>query len=119
MDVPPAFGVSSACLRPGSHVRSFRPAGGRTPGSCLLGDNGRMAFDFTETPRELAERAANVLAPESDLFEDSDSAGLGSAMAKSFGSALTHPAAVAKATLDLSGRLVRVPFVATRRLFGQ
>ena len=78
-----------------------------------------MAFDITETPREIAERAANVLAPESDLFEDSDSAGLRSAMAKSFGSALTHPVAVAKATLDLSGRLVRVPFVATRRLFGQ
>ncbi len=78
-----------------------------------------MAFDFPETPREIAERAANVLAPESDLFEDSDSAGLGSAMTKSFGAALTHPVAVAKATLDLSGRLVRVPFVATRRLFGQ
>jgi len=78
-----------------------------------------MAFDLTDTPRELAERAANVLAPESDLFEDSDSAGLGSAMAKSFGSAVTHPFTVAKATFELSTRLVRVPFVATRRLFGQ
>ncbi len=39
-----------------------------------------------ESSRDVAERAAGVLAPESDLFEDLDSAG--------FGEALTHGAAV-------------------------
>ena len=39
--------------------------------------DGDMAPELPEALREVAERAANVLAPESDLFEDSDSAGFG------------------------------------------
>jgi polyhydroxyalkanoate synthase subunit PhaC len=33
-----------------------------------------------ESSRDVAERAAGVLAPESDLFEDLDSAGFGEAL---------------------------------------
>ncbi len=36
-----------------------------------------MAPELPEALREVAERAVNVLAPETDLFEDIDSAGFG------------------------------------------
>ena len=39
-----------------------------------------MAPELPETLREVAERAANVLAPEADLFEDTDAAGFGDAL---------------------------------------
>ena len=39
-----------------------------------------MAPELPESLREVAERAASVLAPETDLFEDMDSAGFGDAL---------------------------------------
>ncbi len=83
-----------------------------------------MASDLPALPalfdsRELAERAANVLAPESDLFEDVDSAGLLSALNASLRSAVFHPTVAARASLELGGRLARIPLVAMQRMLGQ
>jgi hypothetical protein len=52
-----------------------------------------------ETPTELAEYAASVLAPETDLLAgpDVDIAGLGRAVARVFQGALDHPAEATQA----------------------
>ena len=44
-----------------------------------------------ESSRDVAERAAGVLAPESDLFEDLDSAGFGEALNTALQSSLANP----------------------------
>ncbi len=69
--------------------------------------------------RELAERAAGVLAPEADLFEDTDAAGLLQAFTDALKSMVTHPVAPARAAAHLGTQLAQIPFVAARRFFGQ
>ena len=78
-----------------------------------------MLTDPLEMTRELAERAAAVLAPETDLFEDSDAAGLRAALISALRSAATHPVGPARAALSLSAKLAQIPLVATRRFLGQ
>ena len=65
-----------------------------------------MAPELPESLREVAERAASVLAPESDLFEDMDSAGFGDALSRAVRSALTHPVQPARSALHLASDLV-------------
>jgi polyhydroxyalkanoate synthase len=67
----------------------------------------------------MAERAASVLAPESDLFEDLDAAGFGDALTKALRSSLSNPAAPARASLQLATDLARIPMVAATRWFGR
>ena len=77
------------------HVRPPVPTSGRADGTCRQPTNRRededMAPELPEALREVAERAVNVLAPETDLFEDMDSAGFGDALTKALRSAVTHP----------------------------
>ena len=78
-----------------------------------------MAPELPESLREVAERAASVLAPESDLFEDMDSAGFGDALSQAVRSALTHPVQPARSALHLASDLVKIPLVAGARWFGR
>jgi polyhydroxyalkanoate synthase subunit PhaC len=77
-----------------------------------------MPQELPETPREVAERAAGVLGPESDLFEDLDSAGFGDALARAVRANLTNPSASARAAFQLASDLARIPLVAAARMFG-
>ena len=72
-----------------------------------------------ESSHEVAERAAGVLAPESDLFEDLDAAGFGDALTQALRSSVMNPAAPARATLQLATDLARIPMVAATRWFGR
>jgi polyhydroxyalkanoate synthase subunit PhaC len=67
----------------------------------------------------MAERAAGVLGPESDLFEDLDAAGFGDALSKAVQSILSNPVTPARAWLQLTTDLARIPMVATTRWFGR
>ncbi|MDT7626588.1 MAG: poly[(R)-3-hydroxyalkanoate] polymerase subunit PhaC [Pseudonocardiales bacterium] len=68
--------------------------------------------------REIGERAASVLGPESNLLEDLDAAGLGGALSTALRSALRHPVTPVRASLRLWGDLTRIPVVAGGRWFG-
>ncbi len=72
-----------------------------------------------ESSRDVAERAAGVLAPESDLFEDLDSAGFGEALSTALQSSLADPTIPARATLQWATDLARIPMVAATRWFGR
>ena len=72
-----------------------------------------------ESSRDVAERAAGVLAPESDLFEDLDSAGFGEALTTALQSSLADPSAPARATMQWWTDLARIPMVATTAWFGR
>ena len=72
-----------------------------------------------ESSREVAERAAGVLGPESDLFEDLDAAGFADALTQAVRSSLANPAAPARATLALATELAQIPWVAGARWFGR
>src|SRR6478609_3283260 len=78
-----------------------------------------MAPELPEALREVAERAVNVLAPETDLFEDMDSAGFGDALTKALRSAVTHPVKPARSAVHLATDLVKIPLVAGARWFGR
>ena len=78
-----------------------------------------MAQDPTETPTEIGERAANVLAPESSLFEDLDAAGFGGALAKVLRAGVAHPAVPGQVALSLAADLARVPLVAAAAWVGR
>jgi polyhydroxyalkanoate synthase len=78
-----------------------------------------MAPELPESLREVAERAASVLAPETDLFEDMDSAGLGDALTKAFRAALSRPVTPAKAVVHLASNYVKIPVVAGARWLGR
>jgi polyhydroxyalkanoate synthase subunit PhaC len=78
-----------------------------------------MAEKPLQSAGEVAERAAGVLAPESDLFEHVDAAGFGEALGRAMAAGLRHPAAPVTAALQLAGDLARIPLVAAARMFGQ
>jgi polyhydroxyalkanoate synthase subunit PhaC len=69
-------------------------------------------------PGDLAERAAGVLGPESGVFADMDSAGLGDALRQVARASLTSPAALTSAAVRLAGDLARVPIVSAARWLG-
>jgi polyhydroxyalkanoate synthase len=71
-----------------------------------------------ESSRDVAERAAGVLAPESDLFEDLDAAGFADALTQALRSSFMDPTAPTRATLRLMTDLAQIPMVATTRWFG-
>jgi polyhydroxyalkanoate synthase len=77
-----------------------------------------MAQDQSETPREVGERAANVLGPESGLFEDLDAAGFGGALAKVLRSGMSHPLVPGQVAMRLAADLARVPFVTAAAWLG-
>ena len=70
-----------------------------------------MAQDSPELPRDVGERAANALAPESGLFEDLDSAGFGDALAKVARFWVDNPVARGEVTARLAADLARIPSV--------
>jgi polyhydroxyalkanoate synthase len=78
-----------------------------------------MAQDPTETPTEIGERAANVLAPESSLFEDLDAAGFGGALAKVLRAGVTNPLAPGQIAVRLAADLARVPLVTAAAWLGR
>jgi polyhydroxyalkanoate synthase len=71
-----------------------------------------------ETPWDVAERAAAVLAPETNLFEDTDVAQFGRALALAVRGAATHGASTAEAVLGFASDVARVPLVALGRSVG-
>jgi polyhydroxyalkanoate synthase len=78
-----------------------------------------MAPELPEALRDVAERAASVLAPETDIFEDVDIAGFGESLVKAVRTSVTHPAAPVKSALHLAGDLVRIPVAAGARWLGR
>ena len=72
-----------------------------------------------ESSQEMAERAAGVLGPESDLFEDLDAAGFGDALSKVLQSSLANPAVPTRATVRWVTDMARIPMVAATRWFGR
>ncbi len=77
-----------------------------------------MAPEPPQTPQELAERAAAVLAPESDVFEDVDAAGLGESLSAAMRATMTNPIVSSAAAMHLATDLAQIPFVATSRWLG-
>ncbi len=73
----------------------------------------------TSSSREVAERAAGVLGPESDLFEDLDAAGFGEALTQALRTSLMNPGTPARASLQLATDLAQIPMVAATRWFGR
>ena len=78
-----------------------------------------MAPELPEALREVAERAASVLAPESDLFEDMDAAGFGEALTQALRSAVAHPVTPVKSALHLATDFAKIPLVAGARWLGR
>jgi polyhydroxyalkanoate synthase len=78
-----------------------------------------MAAQVPEDRQDVAERAANVLAPESDLFEHLDSAGFGEALAHVARSHAARPVVPASAALRLWADLARVPLAAAGQWLGR
>jgi polyhydroxyalkanoate synthase len=77
-----------------------------------------MAQD-ADSARDVAERAAGVLGPESDLFEDMDAAGFGDALTQALRSTLANPAGPVRATMRLAADLAQIPVVAANRWLGR
>jgi polyhydroxyalkanoate synthase len=72
----------------------------------------------TESPWEVADQAAAVLAPESDLIENTDLAEFGQAMVRAARALGEHPAPVAAAALQFATDLAQLPGVALSRWLG-
>jgi polyhydroxyalkanoate synthase len=71
-----------------------------------------------ELPDTVAEHAASVLGPESELFEDLDAAGLGDALTHAVRTSLSKPGDTALAAIRLATDLARIPLVAATRWVG-
>jgi polyhydroxyalkanoate synthase len=71
-----------------------------------------------ETPWDVAERAASVLAPESGLLADPDLAGLGGALAMAARGVMANPAEAVQAAIRFATRLGQIPPVALSNWFG-
>jgi polyhydroxyalkanoate synthase len=78
-----------------------------------------MAQDRPEAPRDVAERAANALAPESGLFEDMDAAGFGDALSQVLKAAVARPHLAGEVAVRLAGDLARIPMVTAAAWFGR
>ncbi|MGS0684671.1 PHA/PHB synthase family protein [Nakamurella sp. GG22] len=78
-----------------------------------------MAPELPESLRDVAERAAGVLGPESAIFEDLDAAGFSAALSKALGSAVTHPVVPVKSAVRLATDLAKIPVVAGAKWLGK
>ncbi len=78
-----------------------------------------MAQEIPEALRDVAERAASVLAPETNIFEEVDVAGLRESLVKAVRDSLSRPAVPAKSAVQLVGDLVKIPVVAGARWLGR
>lgn len=78
-----------------------------------------MTQEPAETRGEVGERAAGALAPESDLFEDLDAAGLGEALVQVARAYAGRPLLSASAAVQLSADLAQVPLAATAQWLGR
>jgi polyhydroxyalkanoate synthase len=63
----------------------------------------------SESAWEIAERAASVLAPETDLIEDQDVANLGGALALALREALGNSSSTVGAVLNFASDIARIP----------
>jgi polyhydroxyalkanoate synthase subunit PhaC len=75
-------------------------------------------MDISDQARDLAERAAGVLAPESGLVQDMDAAGFGDALLRAIRASVTNPMEPARAAVQLATDLARIPFVAGAKAVG-
>jgi polyhydroxyalkanoate synthase len=78
-----------------------------------------MAQELPTSPPEIAERAASVLAPESDLFEDLDAVGFGESLGRAVLASTSNPLVPALTAVRLAGDLTRIPLVAAARWLGR
>jgi polyhydroxyalkanoate synthase len=78
-----------------------------------------VAQDLTQTPKEVGERAANSLAPESGLFEDMDAAGFGAALAEVAKAGVAHPLVPGQVAMRFAADLARVPLVTASAWLGR
>ena len=74
---------------------------------------------FPASARDVAERAAGVLGPESSLFEDLDAAGFGDALTQAIRATVTNPLVPVQAASQLAADLAQIPLVAATRWFGR
>jgi hypothetical protein len=84
-----------------------------------FGSKMEMAQEMPVTPRDVGERAAGVLAPESELFEDLDAAGFGEALAKAMRAGATNPLIPGQAAIQLFADLARVPLATAAQWLGR
>ncbi len=77
-----------------------------------------MPEELPTSPLDVAERAASVLGPESDLFEDLDAAGFGEALTRAVAASLSRPAGAGGAARRRVGDVTRIPRVAATRGLG-
>jgi polyhydroxyalkanoate synthase len=75
-------------------------------------------MDISDPARDLAERAAGVLAPESGLVQDMDAAGFGDALLRAIRATVTNPMEPARAAVQLATDLARIPLVAGAKAVG-
>ncbi|GEL18858.1 PHA/PHB synthase family protein [Pseudonocardia asaccharolytica] len=78
-----------------------------------------MVNEHFESSREVAERAASVLGPETDLFENLDAAGFGAALARAARASLSNPVKPTLAAFRLAGDLARIPLVTATHWLGR
>ncbi|HEY0812299.1 MAG TPA: alpha/beta fold hydrolase [Pseudonocardia sp.] len=75
-------------------------------------------MDISDQARDLAERAAGVLAPESSLVQDMDAAGFGKALLRTIRASVTNPAESVRASVNLAADLARIPLAAGAKVVG-
>src|SRR3954453_12776634 len=78
-----------------------------------------MAEDSSATQGEVGERAASALAPESDLFEDLDSAGLGDALVRVARASAVRALQSASTAVQLSADLAQGALAAAAQWLGR
>ncbi|HYG94275.1 MAG TPA: alpha/beta fold hydrolase [Blastococcus sp.] len=78
-----------------------------------------MAPKLSQMSKDVGERAASVLAPESGLFEDMDAAGFGAALTQVAKSSAAHPIRRGRAAMRLAADLARVPLVTASAWLGR
>ncbi|WP_222264304.1 PHA/PHB synthase family protein [Modestobacter marinus] len=78
-----------------------------------------MNQDDPRSAGEVGERAANVLAPESSMFEDLDAAGFGDALAKMVRAGFSNPLGPGLAAMRLATDLARIPLVTAAAWLGR
>jgi polyhydroxyalkanoate synthase subunit PhaC len=76
------------------------------------------SMDISDQARDLAERAAGVLAPESGLVQDMDAAGFGNALLRAIRASVTNPVEPVRASMQLAADLARIPLVAGAKAVG-
>ncbi|MFC5996992.1 PHA/PHB synthase family protein [Pseudonocardia hispaniensis] len=78
-----------------------------------------MAHELPDPPTSLAEQAASMLGPESDLLARLDAAGLGAALAAALRSGFARPGTSARVGVRFATDLARIPLAATAGWLGR